>query len=144
MTTEENLIQSLSFRFSQFPDARGVLTVSNKEGGEALPFRPDRVFWISDIPSGQQRGMHAHRTCHEALAALRGSFKVRVDNGKGASEVFLLDSPRTGLHIPPMYWCELYDFTPDALCLCLASGAYDPSGYINDYDTFLSEVKKNG
>ena len=119
-----------SFDWQTFTDERGTLSVSNLSDGEALPFEVGRVFWITNVPEGQKRGNHAHRTCHEALVCLQGSFKVKVDNGNGVSFVQILDSPQKGLYIPPMVWCELYDFTPDAVCLCLASGPYDKEGYL--------------
>ena len=119
-----------SFDWQTFADERGTLSVSNLSDGEALPFEVGRVFWITNVPEGQKRGTHAHRSCHEALVCLQGSFKVKVDNGCGVSFVQTLDSPQKGLYIPPMVWCELYDFTPDAVCLCLASGPYDKEGYL--------------
>ena len=86
--------------------------------------------------------MHAHKYCWEALVAVHGTFKVKVDFGNGRIETFAMDTPDKGLLIPPFVWCQLFDFTDDAVCLCLASGNYDKEGYISDYDTFLKEVRK--
>src|SRR3712207_6724756 len=60
-------------------DLRGNLTVAQK--GEILPFVPQRVYWVYDIPSGGCRGGHAHKQCREVIIAVSGSFEVSLDNG---------------------------------------------------------------
>ncbi len=132
----------LTFEYDAFSDERGVLTIAGNTEGKCLPFEVQRVFWIHGVPASCQRGMHAHRTCWEALSAVSGSFKVRVSNGMEPPVTFLLDNPQKGLLIPPMVWCELFDFSADAVCLCLASGHYDQTGYISNYEDFLHEVSQ--
>lgn len=128
---------NLNIKFDAFTDGRGVLTVANLGEASSLPFQVQRVFWINDVPQGGERGKHAHKTCWEALVAVSGSFAVRLDNGRDAPRCVVLDSPHTALLIPPMMWCELYDFSDHAVCLCLASGDYDKDGYLSDYDAYL-------
>ena len=62
----------------------------------------------------------------------------------------LLNDPKTGLYIGPMVWREMYDFSPDAVLLVLASEHYDINDYIRDYSVYekmaidyfkLNEVK---
>ena len=36
----------------------------------------------------------------------------------------------------------MYDFSEDAVLLCIASEHYDENEYIRDYDTFVREVTK--
>lgn len=131
----------LLFAFDAFPEGRGTLHVTETDGGR-LPFSVRRVFWINGVPAGERRGMHAHRTCWEALAAVSGSFTVRIDDGLHPAEEVRLDSAGKGLLIPPMVWCELYGFSADAVCLCFASGEYTPEGYINDYTDFRKSVRR--
>lgn len=38
-------------------------------------------------------------------------------------------------------WREMFDFSPDAVLLVLASELYDESDYIRNYDEFLEFVK---
>ena len=38
-------------------------------------------------------------------------------------------------------WREMYDFSPDAVLMVLASEVYDESDYIRDYDEFLRMVR---
>ena len=122
-------------------DARGSLVAVATQAVPPVGHAVDRVFWITGVPHGQSRGFHAHRSCHEVLFCLRGSLTVHLDDGRHPAVAYRLSSPAEGLRIPPMYWCELTDFSADALCLCLASGAYDHDGYIETYDSFLATVR---
>lgn len=46
-----------------------------------------------------------------------------------------------GLYVPPMMWRELYDFSPDSVCLVLASDQYDEEDYYRDYQEFIDAVQ---
>ena len=118
-------------------DARGRLFVVPTG---AMPFIPRRVFWIRDVPAGTERGGHAHVSCAEVVFAVSGSVEICVDDGRGLRRTFVLDRPDAGLFIGPEVWCELRHFHPGTVCLVLASEAYQPEGYINDYDEFLSRA----
>jgi len=74
------------------------------EGNDVVPFDIKRVFYIYDIPGGESRGAHAHRTCHQLIVAASGSFEVILDNGTTQTTV-LLNRPYQGLHVPPGIWC---------------------------------------
>ena len=63
-------------------DPRGNLTVA--EQMKNISFGISRVYWTYDVPSGERRGGHAHRTCEEIVIALSGSFNGLVL----ASELF--------------------------------------------------------
>lgn len=41
-------------------------------------------------------------------------------------------------------WWKMYDFSPNAVLLVLASELYDESDYIRNYDEFLYFVKNCG
>ena len=57
-----------------------------------IPFAVRRVFYLYDIPGGENRGGHAHRTCHQLLVAASGAFDVRLDDGT-CSRTVRLDRP---------------------------------------------------
>ena len=128
-----NIDNSLLLHAHAHADQRGLLCVINRQD---IPFAPKRVFWISQVPEGQSRGGHAHRTCAEAIFAICGSVQIMVDNGNGQTQPFLLNSPDQGLYIGPNVWCELTHFSKDCVCVVLASEDYDTEGYIYDYDHF--------
>jgi dTDP-4-dehydrorhamnose 3,5-epimerase-like enzyme len=105
------------------------------EGVSQVPFEIKRVYWISDVPPGGERAHHAHREQQELLVAARGAFTVSCDDGRVRS-VYRLSSPATGLLLPEMVWHHLEEFSDEALCLVLASGAYDYAEYVHDRDEF--------
>ena len=115
-------------------DPRGNLTVA--EQMKNIPC----VYWTYDVPSGERRGGHAHRTCEEIVIALSGSFNVDVFDGK-ERRMFHLNHPYQGLYIGTNVWRTLEDFSSGSVCLVLASELFDEAEYIYDYDEFLQLVK---
>jgi hypothetical protein len=89
-------------------DPRGNLTVA--EQMKNIPFGISRVYWTYDVPSGERRGGHAHRTCEEIVIALSGSFNVDVFDGK-ERRMFHLNHPYQGLYIGTNVWRTLEDFS---------------------------------
>lgn len=104
-----------------------------------VPFDVKRVFYLYDIPGGENRGAHAHKECHQFLVAASGSFDVVVDDGKN-KRTFKLDRPYVGLHIPPGIWAAEQSFCSGAICLVLTSHKYDESDYLRNYDEYLANI----
>jgi dTDP-4-dehydrorhamnose 3,5-epimerase-like enzyme len=120
-------------------DPRGNLSFI--EGGRHIPFEIKRVFYLYDVPTGEDRGAHAHKKLHQFLICLSGSFDVLLDDGYEKQSVHL-NRPWKGLHIPPMIWASEVNFDPGSVCLVLASDLYDESDYIRDYQEFLRLANK--
>jgi hypothetical protein len=120
-------------------DLRGNLVA--RQMGAGLPFQPQRCFLISDVPTKEVRGEHAHRQCEQLLVCVGGSVNVLCDDGTHREE-FTLDSPEFALHIGPMVWGTQYRYSQDAVLMVLASMLYDPNDYIRDYDAFIAEKKR--
>jgi acetyltransferase-like isoleucine patch superfamily enzyme/dTDP-4-dehydrorhamnose 3,5-epimerase-like enzyme len=114
-------------------DLRGRLAVG--EVGAQLPFTPQRIFFVYEVPTAEVRGEHAHRTLEQVLICVRGELSVVVDDGRRRSE-YRLDDLRQALYIPPRVWGIQYAYSQDAVLLVLASDAYDPDEYIRTYDEF--------
>ena len=127
-------------KIAEYQDKRGCLDVV--EFASCLPFNPERLFWIHCVPDGERRGGHAHWTCHEALFPASGSVKVKIEDENGQTESIHLSSGDDGVIIPAGAWCELSDFTNDAVLLVLASEPYDASGYCHDYVQWKIARKK--
>lgn len=105
-------------------------------GSEHVPFDIARVYYVYDIPTGSDRGGHAHHELQQLLVSICGSFEVVLDDGAQKRTV-ALNRPSTGLLIPTMIWRELKTFSGGSVCLCLASQHYSEADYIRDYDEFL-------
>jgi hypothetical protein len=102
-----------------------------------VPFDIKRVFYIYDIPGGEDRGAHAHKECHQFLIAASGSFEIELDDGK-IKRTVVLNRPYFGLHIPPGIWASEKGFSSGAICLVFASESYNESDYLRDYNDFIN------
>ena len=125
------------YTFPPHGDDRGQLVAI--EEMKDLPFDIKRVYYIYDTLTDVVRGHHAHKCLKQVLLCVHGSCKIHLDNGHETAEV-LLDKPNEGLYIENDMWREMYDFTPDAVLLVLASEYYDESDYIRNYDEFKKFV----
>ncbi len=110
-------------------------SLSFLEGNGAIPFDVKRVYYTYDIPSGAERGGHAHIEQHEYVIAGAGSFEIVVDDGS-EKKTFFLNSPNKGLYIAPGIWRELISFSSGSVVLVMASDVYDERDYIRDYEDF--------
>lgn len=136
-------MQPVMYHFPPHGDDRGQLIAIEEH--KDLPFDIKRVYYIYDTLAGVRRGFHAHRNLQQILICVSGSCRIHLDNGHDTAEV-TLDKPWEGLYIANDMWREMYDFTPGAVLLVLASEYYDEADYIRDYDAFLKMVqeKENG
>lgn len=100
-----------------------------------IPFAVQRVYYLYDIPGGESRGAHAHRTLEQLIIAASGSFDVTLDDGTNKKTV-QLNRPYFGLHVLPGMWRDISNFSSGAICLVLASGLYNAADYIRDYTEF--------
>lgn len=123
--------------FSEMGDERGNLVVI--EGHQDIPFEIKRVFYMYGSDPNIVRGQHANRRSSFVLINVSGTSKVRITDGTDEI-IVVLDKPRMGVYIPPMYWKDMYDFSPDSVLLVLSDEHYDGSEYIRDYTEFLKEV----
>ena len=105
------------------------------ENSDTIPFEVKRVYYLYDVPGGQERGAHAHRELEQFMVAVSGAFEVLVNDGRN-EKVIRLDRPAVGLHIVPGIWRKLLNFSSGAICLVLASRKYDESDYIRHYTSF--------
>ncbi|BDQ38461.1 isomerase [Pseudodesulfovibrio nedwellii] len=120
-----------------FNDMRGSLMAV--ESQKDMPFKPERTFFVHDVPNDKVRGEHAHKECSQFLIAVSGSLSVVIDDGKNRVEV-RLDSPSKGLYMPAGTWGVQYKFSKDAVLCVFASHAYDGKDYIRDYVEFKEYV----
>jgi hypothetical protein len=116
-------------------DPRGNL--SFVEGDGHLPFPIKRMFYLYDVPGGETRAGHALESCHQFIIAMSGSFDVVIKDGYSERRIQLNRSYH-GLHLPPLIWRELENFSSGSVCVVLASEKYEANGYYRDYQAFLA------
>lgn len=125
-------------QFQKHGDERGQLVAL--ENGKEIPFETKRVYYMFETLKDVRRGFHAHKTLQQILICTSGSCKIHLDDGTETAEI-TLDKPYEGLFIGSNLWREMYDFSPDAVLMVLASQMYDEGDYIRNYDEFLKFVK---
>jgi hypothetical protein len=103
----------------------------------SIPFDIKRIFYIYDIPGGEDRGAHAHKECHQFLIAASGSFEIELNDGK-SKRTISLNRPYFGLHIPPGVWAAEKGFSSGSVCLVLASHKYNGADYIREFEEYLT------
>ncbi|MBV8820575.1 MAG: WxcM-like domain-containing protein [Acidobacteriaceae bacterium] len=123
--------------FPKITDPRGNLTFV--EGARHVPFDLKRIFYLYDVPTGESRGAHAHKTLHQVMVCLSGSFDVYIDDGR-RNATRHLNRPWNGLYVPPMIWCAEINFDPGSVCLVLASDLFNEQDYYRQYDQYIAAV----
>ncbi len=107
-----------------FTDKRGNLTVIEK----IIPFEIKRIFYIYGVDESK-RGGHRHKKTIQAAICLKGS--CHIYNSDGITENnYILDQPNKCLMLEPKDWHTMYNFTPDAILMVLASEFFDQDDYI--------------
>lgn len=107
-----------------FTDDRGNLTVIEK----VIPFDVRRIFYIYGVDNSV-RGGHRHHQTIQAAICLKGHCTIWNSNGS-TTEEFVLDKPSKCLILEPSDWHKMYNFSPDAILMVLASEFFDPKDYI--------------
>jgi hypothetical protein len=107
------------------------------EGRKNVPFDVKRIYYLYDIPGGEDRGGHAHKELRQLIVAASGSFDVMLDDGIN-KKIVTLNRPDYGLMVVPGIWRELMEFSSGAICLVLASEGYDEKDYLRDYNSYLT------
>jgi len=105
------------------------------EGKNNVPFDVKRIYYLYDIPGGENRGGHGHKELHQLIVAASGSFNVMLDDGIN-KKIVTLNRPDYGLLVVPGIWRELLEFSSGAICLVLASQSFDDGDYIRNYNAY--------
>jgi dTDP-4-dehydrorhamnose 3,5-epimerase-like enzyme len=132
MKTNNKGVQIISI--PKIEERRGNLSVIEND---TIPFDIKRVYYLYDVPTGSERGGHAHKNLQQFLVALSGSFDVVLNDGK-EQQIVTLNKPFEGLLINSGIWRELRNFSSGSICLVVASEVYIEEDYIRDFDEFIN------
>lgn len=114
------------------------------EGTEKFPFPINRSFWISRVPEGSKRGVHAHKRETQLLICLHGQVSIDLEDLSGTKFTFNLDHADQALLIPPMTWSSV-TFGANVLLLVLSDHSFDEEDYIRkkaDFQAFQQAYLK--
>ena len=121
-------------------DDRGSLIAV--ESLKEVPFEIKRIYYIFGTKTDVARGFHAHKKLKQLLICVSGSVNIKCEY-QDKIETHSLNSPSQGLYMEGLVWREMFDFSPDAVLLVLASDFYNESDYIRSYDDFKNEMATN-
>lgn len=131
-------MQFTKLSFPTHADPTGSLSFLEAE--RHIPFPIRRIYYIYDVTPGARRGFHAHKNLRQVLICIHGSCKILLDDGS-RQQIVPLTNPAEGILLEQPLWREMYDFSPGAVLMVLASEYYDEADYIRDYDHFLAFTK---
>ena len=133
MKNRSNVYDCVILPLNKIHNRAGNITIV--EGQKNVPFEIRRIYYLYDVPGGENRGGHGHKELHQLIVAASGSFDVLLDDGRN-KKVVRLNRPDYGLLILPGIWRELFEFSSGAICLVLASEKYDEADYIREFQEF--------
>ena len=139
MTLKNNTVFDCSvIDMSKVHAKTGCITIL--ENGNNIPFDVKRIYYLYDVPSGEERGGHAHYELEQYIIAASGSFDVILNDGVN-KRIISLNRPNLALHIVPGLWRKLDNFSSGSISMVLASQTYKEKDYIRDYKQFLAFKK---
>lgn len=134
MATAATVSDACVLSFPKVQDKRGNLTFV--EAQRHVPFGVERIYWIYDVPGGEERGGHAFREQREVIIALSGSFDVVLDDGR-SNRVVHLNRAYVGLYVPSLIWRKMQNFSTNSVAYVLSNRQFDERDYIRDYAQYL-------
>jgi len=140
MKNKNSVYDCVILPLSKIHNRAGNITVV--EGQLNIPFEVKRIYYLYDIPGGEDRGGHAHLELTQLIVAASGCFDVLLDDGIN-KKIVTLNRPDYGLLVVPGIWRELMEFSSGGICLVLASHKYDESDYIRNNDNFKKYASSN-
>lgn len=125
--------------FNVHGDDRGSLIAL--EQFQSIPSAIKRIYYIYGTKDNVRRGFHAHKKLKQVLICISGHCNLLLDDGYEKTDIFL-NKRNIGVYLDRPIWREMYNFSSDAVLLCIASEIYDESDYIRDYSEFLYCIGK--
>jgi len=120
-------------KLPKIEDPRGNLTFVEEE--KHIPFKIKRVYWIYDVPGGQERGGHTFKEQEEFIVALSGSFDVVLNDGIKEKR-YHLNRSYYGIYVPKLIWRNMDNFSTNAVALVLSSTLFSEEDYIRDFEEY--------
>jgi dTDP-4-dehydrorhamnose 3,5-epimerase-like enzyme len=132
-------MKSKLFEIPNFVDERGFLGILDSK---LINFEIKRIYFLTNVPNGQNRGDHWHKKLKQVFVAVSGSFEISVEN-EYENKVYKLHKPTQALFIPEMSWRVLENFTEGTTCLVIASEEYDVNDYFTKEEWAKNQSKHN-
>lgn len=105
------------------------------ENNAEIPFKAERLFFISGVTPGKNRGEHATFNAEFLYIAVRGCVRVILNTGQDKTE-YILSDKTNALFVEKGVWITVDNFSHDAILLVISSETYQKCQYISDYEKF--------
>ena len=116
-------------------DDRGLLMAINQ-----IPFEAKRLFFITNVPEGAERGNHYSKTSSFLYIVIKGACIVDLDDGYRVESYYLTEG--NGLLFNKNIWMKIYGFQRDTILCVIADKEYRVLDYVSDYEEFKKSVRK--
>ena len=120
-----------------FNDERGCLIPIEFN---SLPFEPQRIFVVNNVPINRIRGNHAHHKTKQLIICTNGSVDVLLNDGV-KDYTYRLEKGEQIL-VPELIWDSQQFLTENTELLVICSTPYEHDDYIFDFIDFIN-IKKN-
>lgn len=100
-----------------------------------FPLQVKRVFWLTGVPEGEKRGVHAHYKDEQVVVCIKGEVRVILEDLAGETYEFKLDNPGEALFLPALVWSE-FTFAKDCVLMVLSNREYAEEDYIRNRADF--------
>ena len=124
--------------WTTFEDNRGLLIPIEFD---RLDFTPQRIFYVTGVPQGDERGHHAHYTGQQILTCIQGEIIVKLHDGKKLKTVTL--KPTQWVLVDRLIWDSQIFVTGNDVLMCICSTPYTKADYIEDFEVFKKLVGGN-
>jgi len=140
-TVEDVKIISLKKNITTLGDGRdgGHLVSVNMD---ELPFKPKRMFHVSNVKHRLDRGRHAHHNTTQLIMCVNGEVVLTLKDGLGGVVSFNLKHPNTAILVPYMIWDEVDYGDSNATLLVFSDTEYNPDDYIKPWGEYVNEYSK--
>jgi dTDP-4-dehydrorhamnose 3,5-epimerase-like enzyme len=106
-----------------------------------LPFTPQRVFYVTNVPQYDIRGEHAHYECMQVVICISGKILVSLFDGFNTHHTMLM--PGQSIFVDKLIWDQYQFMEEECVLLVICSNEYSKDDYINNKDEFINLIKED-
>jgi len=104
-----------------------------------LTFAPKRIFYVTGVPAGDERGHHAHYETQQLLICVQGKISVHLYDGYKTETLVMMQ--HESVFVDRMIWDSQTYETGTDIMLSLCSTEYNKEDYIEDIDKFNKLIR---
>jgi dTDP-4-dehydrorhamnose 3,5-epimerase-like enzyme len=128
------------FRIKSFSKSTGkLISISfNKQ----FPIKIKRIFFLYG-KKNKIRGEHAHKKCSQFFIPIHGKVILNIKTPKTKKKIILNHSSKTGILVPPKYWCGAKFIGKNSILMVACDQYYDFNDYLETFTEYKKYLKKS-